>query len=176
MDILNLGADITAWFSLEALFSTIAPIITSLMMALRLRRVGLRNLLIFAVCKVGSSYFFLKWLGYPGLVVSSALGYTLLISLNICALTKQYHVQWVYTLRKLAFIVLGLGGMAAIATLFNLFGINGYGGSWVTNFTELAVVGLCSVLVYFGITYCFQLPQLLLHIDLTTMISKRKRG
>lgn len=176
MDILNLGADITAWFSLEALFSTIAPIITSLMMALRLRRVGLRNLLIFAVCKVGSSYFFLKWLGYPGLVVSSALGYTLLISLNIYALTKQYHVQWVYTLRKLAFIVLGLGGMAAIATLFNLFGINGYGGSWVTNFTELAVVGLCSVLVYFGITYCFQLPQLLLHIDLITMISKRKRG
>jgi hypothetical protein len=42
-------------------------------------------------------------------------------------------------------------------------------------FIKMGISGLLSVGVYFGVTYCFGLPQLLLNIDLKKLVAKIKR-
>ena len=42
-------------------------------------------------------------------------------------------------------------------------------------FIKMCVAGLVSVMVYFGVTYVFGLPQILLNLDINKIIAKIKR-
>lgn len=172
---LSLIVEIVSWFSIEAFFCTITPVITSIMMAAKLRRIALRNLLIMTIIKVGTSYFFLSNLGYVGLIASTLIAYTVYLSMNIYTLSKSYHVEWKYTFHKLLIIIIGLVGLYGVAMLCNAIGLKGYDVSRFVGIIQLGIAGGCSVLMYVAITYFFQVPQAIFHIDLQTITKKFKR-
>lgn len=174
--LLDLSADITSWFAIEAFACTIAPVFTSLLMAAKMQRIALRNLTIMAILKVGSSYFFLAWLGYPGLIASTVLSYGVYVSMNIYSLTRVYHVHWKYTVHKIFIILLGTIGLYLTATLCNMVGLKGYDAGRIMGLVQLGINGILAMSVYFGITYIFQIPQTILHIDFKKIFKKLKRG
>lgn len=158
---LALCAEILSWFSIEAFFNTIGPVFTTLLMAVGLRRIVLRNLVIMAAVKLSTSYFLLAWLGYSGVVISTILSMGIFIILNGYILTKRYHIKWAYTFNKLLIIILGLAVIYFIAVSFANFGWNGYESGRMMNLVQLAVSGLTAIGAYFAITYAFQIPQTL---------------
>lgn len=175
-DVLDMSAEITSWFAIEAFLSTLAPVFTSLMMAARLQRVAIRNLFFMAIIKVGSSYFFLAWLGYPGLIASTFIAYVPYIAMNAYTLSKIYHVQWKYTLHKICIILMGLAGIYLTWFILDFIGLKGYGAGRMMSLLQVAVNGTLALCVYFAITYIFQIPQTILKFDLKKLMRRKKRG
>lgn len=170
---LALCAQILSWFSIEAFFNTIGPVFTTLLMAVGLRRVVIRNLFIMAGLKLGTSYFLLAAFGYPGIVASTVLSMGIFVVLNAYVLTVRYHVSWRYTYHKILVILLGLCVIYGVAQLFAFIGWNGYESGRFMNLIQLSVGGICAVGAYFAFTYVFQLPQTILHFDLGKIVKRK---
>lgn len=173
---LELCAEVLSWYSLEAFLSTIGPIFTSLMMAVGLRRLNIRNLTIMVFIKLSTTFFLIKWLGYPGSVISSLFTMGLYITMNAYALSENFKVHWVYTIRKILFIILGLLGMCVVSFLFSSIGFNQAEVGKMMALVQLGISGIVAVSVYVGITAFFQVPQTLFHFNFSMIMKKFKRG
>ena len=172
---LELLADILSWFSIEAFLNTIGPIFTALLMAVGLRRLNIRNLAIMMVVKFSVAYPLLKYFGYQGVVMSSILAMGIFIILDIYALTSRYKIRWKNTLHKLLVILLAMAALFAVARGCDLIGLKGYGSGRMLSLLQLAVNGSLAMLVYFGITYFFSIPQTILHLDLSRLLKRGRR-
>lgn len=171
------AANILAWFSLVAFMNTVSPVVTNLLNACGLKKKAISNIFVQVVIKFVLSYFALKLFGYVGLVFTTLISMIVSIGLGIKALTKKYHLKWKNTIRRIIVIMLGCLGMAICVKLFELIGFNtNYEISRFAALIQLMISGLVSVIVYFGITYLFGLPQTLLHIDFNKILKKFKRG
>lgn len=177
-DIRNLDqcAQILSWFSIEAFLNTIGPIFTALLMSVGLRRLNIRNLFIMMVTKFAVAYPLLSIFGYKGIVYSSILAMGLFIILDAHALSSRFHINWKYTFHKVLIILLGMAAVYAVAQVCSLIGLKGYGSGRIMSLLQLAVSGTLSMLAYFAITYVFQIPQTILHLDLSKITRKFKRG
>ena len=164
-----------SWFSIEAFLNTIGPIFTALLMAVGLRRLNIRNLAIMMVVKFSVAYPLLKYFGYQGVVMSSILAMGIFITLDIYALTSRYKIRWKYTLHKLLVILLAMAALFAVARGCDLIGLKGYGSGRMLSLLQLAVNGSLAMLVYFGITYFFSIPQTILHLDLSRLLKRGRR-
>lgn len=173
---LEICADVLRWFSIEAFVSTIGPIFTSLLLAVGLRRLNLRNQVLMVGLKFLLTYPMLLWLGYQGMVLSSLLTSSLYIYLQAAALTRRYHIQWKSTFRKLLIIVLGMGIIFAVALLCDMAGLKGYGGGRVIGGIQLALSGGISIIAYVAFTSIFGIPQSLFHFDMKAWIRRVKRS
>lgn len=162
---LELCADVLRWFSVDAFLGTIAPIFTTLLMAVEMRKKNLRNLAINAGIKLMITYPMLAWFGYPGMIMASIISMGTLILLSAHALSKQFELKWIYTLRKLLVILIGIAGLYGCSMLLSSMGLVGYGNGRLIGICQLGINGLISLTMYFGITYFFGLPQNLLHLD-----------
>lgn len=173
---LELCAKVLQWFSIEAFVSTLGPIFTSLMMAVGLRKLNLRNQIIMVVLKFLFTYPMLMWFGFQGLVLSSFIASSIYIYLQGAALTKRYHVAWQLTFRKLLIIVLGMIVLYAVAMICGMVGLKGYGSGKLVSLLQLSIAGFLSVFAYASITYYFGIPQALFHIDLKKLVNRGKRS
>lgn len=173
--LLDLYSEIVSWFAIEAFFCTITPVITSIMMAAKHQRIALRNLLIMTIIKVGSSYFFLANFGYIGLIMSTFIAYSVYIAMNLYTLSKNYKMRWKYTFHKLLIMVFGLVGLYVVAIACEYIGLKGYGVGRMLGLVQLGIAGGLSVVAYVAITYIFQVPQTIFHINLHTITKKFKR-
>lgn len=174
-DNLELCSQILSWFSIEAFFNTIAPVFTSILLVVGLRRAIIRNLILMAILKLGTSYFLLAQFGYPGIVFSTILAMGTLTLLNMYELTKHYQVSWRYTMNKLMLICVGLAAIFLVAQLCSLIGLKGYTAGRFMNMIQLGISGLLAMSAYFAVTYAFQIPQTILHLDLSKIVGKLKR-
>lgn len=172
---IELNGEILQWFALEAFMSTIGPIFNALMMACQMQKLNIRNLGVYALIKLISTYPLIVWLGYPGMVLSSFISLGTCILLDIYALTKRFHIKWSYTIRKILFMCIGLIGIWAVSYFFEKTGFKGYGNGRIIGLLQLAVSGSVAVAAYCAITYFFQLPQMIFHIDVSRIIKKVKR-
>lgn len=173
---LEICAQVLQWFSIEAFVCTIGPVFTSLLMAVGLRRLNLRNQIISVTLKFLLTYPMLVWLGFQGIVLSSLFASAFYIFLQAAALTKRYHINWQNTFRRLMIILLGMLLLYAVAMLCDRIGLKGYGEGRVLGGLQLAVSGSLSMLAYFAFTYFFGIPQSLLHIDIKRMIKKVRKS
>lgn len=172
---LDTCAQILKWFSIEALISTINPVVTALMMAVGQRRLCIRFQVVMVAVKFALSYPMLKYFGYSGLVLSTMVAMGGYMIAGMYSLARQYHVNWKYTLHKLLIIILGCAGMFLMAWLCELVGLKGYGMGRLMGVVQLGISGLLAMAVYLALTGIFQLPQTLFHIDVSKLLA-RKRG
>lgn len=170
---LDLCAHVLMWFSVEAFISTMGPIFNALMMAVELRKLNIRNLALTVILKFIITYPMLKHLGYPGLVLSSVISNGLFFLLDGYALTKRFRIQWKYTLHRLTVMCGGLLVIWGIAVICNLIGLRGYGAGRMISMLQLGISGVSALIAYFGFTYVFGLPQVILHLDLSRLRKRR---
>lgn len=167
---------ILQWFSIEALLSTFCPVLSTIMMAVGMRKLCIRFQVIMVSIKFILVFPLLKWIGYSGTVVASLVAVGVFIVLGMSMLEKKFKVNWKYTFHKFLVILLGCVGLFLVAWLCDLIGLKGYGAGRLLGCLQLGISGLLAMGVYVAITGIFQLPQTLFHIDLNKIGRKLKRG
>ena len=173
---LEVCADILKWFSIEALFSTINPVVTALMMAVGQRKLCIRFQVIMVTIKFALSYPMLYYFGYPGVVLSSMAAMGFYLIMGMYSLAHQYQVNWKYTFHKFMIIVLGCTFMFLLAWVCELIGLKGYGQGRLIGIVQLGISGIIAVGGYVALTGIFQLPQTLFHINMKNIVGKIRRG
>lgn len=174
---LELGGVLLKWHTIDALFGTLTPIFTSLLMAVGLRKQNFINLIIGAVVKMIFEIPCIHFFGMQGASISNLFSMLSIILLDAYFLKRNYKVQWKYTIRKMLLMMLGVVGMAILCLLFNFVGFNAVGHGRLLCVVILGIQGILTVGVYLAITAFLQLPQTIFKLDINKMIRKlMKRG
>lgn len=165
---------ILKWFALEGLSATICPIFSSLVMSVGQRKKIIFTTMIFAVIKIVTNRWLISMIGVGGMVLSSFIAYAIFAGLNIIIIQRNYKVKWRYTLRKIIFMLIGIGGFYLISLVFNFFGMIDYTGNRIISLIYLGIMGIICCLAYFGITAYCHIPQSIFGFDLSTISEKIK--
>ena len=160
-----LGGQVLRWASISALFGTVSPIITALAMATRLRKQNLTFMLIGFIVKLVTFFPLIRWFGYPGAVISSALCSGVIMGLNMYAIYKNYHVDYKPTLQRLSKMAIGLVGMVIVFRVLNLLGLKVVDQKRIVALFELAFYGVFGLLAYVAVTSYFHVPEEIFHIQ-----------
>lgn len=169
---LELDTFVLRWFALEALCATVCPIFSSIVTAVGYRKKIVINTVIFAIIKLAVNRIFIRFLGVPGMILSSFLAYTIFTVLNVVTIQKHYQIQWKYTFRKIIFMGLGILGFYLLSLPFTMLGWVDYTGSRVISLLYLGVMGIACCLAYFGITAFCNIPQSIFHFSLKDIFNK----
>ncbi len=172
---LELCSQVLAWYSIEALIGTIAPIFTILMMSADLRKQNIQNQVIGVTLKVILTYPLIAWLGFPGAVLSTLFSMGVFVLLDVYAIWKHHQIPWRYTLRKMIFILMGVFTIALVAFGMRQLGFNGVEVGRIQAMIELGISGLLAIIAYIAVTSYFQLPQMIFHIDFANILERVKR-
>ncbi|WP_276768828.1 polysaccharide biosynthesis C-terminal domain-containing protein, partial [Dielma fastidiosa] len=172
---LELGGVLLKWHTIDALFGTLTPIFTSLLMAVGLRKQNFINLIIGAAVKLVFEIPCIHFFGMQGASISNLLSMLTIILLDAYFLKRNYKVQWKYTIRKMVLMMLGVAGMALLCLVFNFIGFNAVGHGRLLCVLILGIQGLLSVGAYLAITAFLQLPQTIFKIDINKMMKRLVR-
>lgn len=165
---------ILKWFALEGLSATICPIFSSLVMSVGQRKKIIFTTMIFAVIKIVTNRWLISRIIVGGMVLSSFIAYAIFAGLNIIIIQRNYKVKWRYTLRKILFMLIGIGGFYLVSLIFNFFGMIDYTGNRIISLIYLGIMGIICCLAYFGITAYCHIPQSIFGFDLSAISEKIK--
>lgn len=173
---LDYQAYLLQWRAIDSLLGTLTPILTALLMATRLRKENLRNLVAGSIVKlivvVPCVYLF----GMIGSTISNLISYGVIIALDILCLTKKFKMKWKKSSRRILVMMLCCVGMGLVVLILNLFFGDVVAKGRVMTFIYLAVQGICVMIFYLFATSIFQLPQNLLGLDLMKIMEKMKHA
>lgn len=167
---------ILKWYSIEAFFSTIAPIFTSTVMAVGLRKLQIKISTLNTLFKLAITYPMICFFGFEGIVISSAICMILYIGADYFILKNSFHVDWKYTWRKLFLIICSLIPMILVFLLLNSIGLKAYDQTRLIGLVELGISGLLAIIAYFMTSYFFHLPQSILHVNINSLLNKFKKN
>lgn len=171
---LDLDTFVLKWYALEALCATACPIFSSIVMAIGFRKKIIINTVVFALIKLISNRLLISLWGVGGMIMSSFIAYTIFTILNVIVIQKYYNVNWKYTFRKIIFMFIGILSIYLVSLPFTMIGWIDYIDSRVISLLLLSLMGLVSIFTYLGITYFFQIPQSIFHVDLQSLKDKVK--
>ncbi|MBQ9987012.1 MAG: oligosaccharide flippase family protein, partial [Erysipelotrichales bacterium] len=117
-----LGGEILAWYSLDGFASTIAPVLTSLTMALNLRRKNMKNVAIGILMKVITVVPLIYAFGYVGALLSSVLGSLAGAFLNFKAISEYIEISYHKILKITSKIFLCLLATQIVFSLGQIIG------------------------------------------------------
>jgi O-antigen/teichoic acid export membrane protein len=170
-DDLSMAASVTRWIAIEGFLGALAPVITNMMMALRLRKSVIRKLIIYTLIKGLSFVPLVMGFGFAGAVLSSLFGAIYLISSCLLEMKREYAIS----LKRMAqnaigtiFCTLCLG---IVCFALSHMGLGVYSSKMVT-FLAMAANGLISVLVFAGVSLLLNIPQALFHFNLDDLVQK----
>lgn len=162
-DFAKLGGQILAWYSLDGLASTIAPVVTSLTMALNLRRKNMRNVGVGVIVKLITVVPFIYVFGYVGALLSSVLGTMTGVLLNFNAITKYINVSYKRIMMIVSKIFLCLLITQIAFALLQFVGLKVTDQNRFVALIELGVVGIGGAIAYFATSFYLGIPQTILH-------------
>ncbi len=166
---LDLSAYAVQWMALEGFLSTIAPLVTNLMVSLELRKHVIRTLTIGVIIKGVLIVPFVYVLGVSGAVLSSLVGTGYILFVNLKKIKDSYDISYRKTFVICIKIVLGTLALWICSILLNKLGLYGVDNSKLICLIKMCVNGLLSVLVYIAVTFALNVPQNIFHF-------KTKRG
>lgn len=160
---LDLSASSVRWIALEGLFGTITPVISSMMMACRMRKKLLVQMLISAVVKGVLMVPMVMWWGVAGAVLSTVISYSWIIGYSLYMMSMQYSVSFHSTLKTLIQTVICLAVMAAAAWLLTRIGLGSASHGKLICLLGMIVNGLISSVFFAVCAVYFGIPQRLFH-------------
>ncbi|MFI3284951.1 MAG: oligosaccharide flippase family protein, partial [Erysipelotrichaceae bacterium] len=105
---LDLGSNVLMWSSSLAFLGTLAPVCSSLMMNLRMRKKVIFFLLLNFVVKLVTFFPLIALIGYPGAIVSSIISSLVNISLALYTMGKMYHINYIKLMARILIMICGL--------------------------------------------------------------------
>lgn len=171
-DDLSTSTMVLQWLTIEAILGTIAPVVSSLMMALKLQGKVLQRLVINAIIKGVLMVPLTVLMGFGGAVIASLIADGYLILSNLRQIKIHYRVSFTKVLHVTARILVGLIGLWACSMILTLIGLNGASGSTLVAFIKMCCNGLISVIVYLVITVFLKVPEDVFYVR----IGRPKKG
>ena len=163
---LELCTFVVQWMALEGFLSTLAPLVTNLMVSLELRKNVLKNLTIGVLIKGVLLIPFVWIMGIAGAVISSFIGTGYIIYKNLKEIQDVYKISYRKTLIIVVRILIGLLALWITSILLSKIGLYGVEGSKLSCLFKMCLNGLLSVIVYVVVTLYLKVPQSIFHFQL----------
>ncbi|MBR3227535.1 MAG: oligosaccharide flippase family protein [Erysipelotrichaceae bacterium] len=164
---LDLGTELFRVSNLITFTDTIAPILSSIMITLRLRREAVLTLLSSIALKLLTFFPLVKAFGAHGMTYSSALSSLLVIVSYLLILKKKFRIRFVKTIRRTLFILLAsLLSVLPVAGLISLIPF-----AYTSRILDILRMGFCGImmlLLYYIISAKLSLPQVIFGIKKVT--------
>ncbi len=172
IEVLDYSNYLMKYRSFDALFGTIVPLFTSLLIACRLRKESLIALGTGLILKFVMLVPCTKIFGMTGATFSNFFYYFAIIALDVYFLNIRFKINWKFTLRRLLVMLIGvLGSSITYCILYLILGDLTLFGR-IGMIPLVAIEGIIVLIVYAGITSVFGLPQKIFKINLNDI--KRK--
>ena len=159
---LELCTFVVQWMALEGFLSTLAPLVTNLMVSLELRK----NLAIGVLIKGVLLIPFVWIMGIAGAVISSFIGTGYIIYKNLKEIQDVYNISYRKTSIIVVRILIGLFALWITSILLSKVGLYGVEGSKLSCLFKMCLNGLLSVIVYVVVTLYLKVPQSIFHFQL----------
>lgn len=169
-----LGGEVLSYAAFGGVFLALSPVITMIMLTVRLRRQVIVVLTLGFVVKVVTMFPLIYWIGYSGAIISTYLSSAFIIGANLFLLARLYQLKYVALSRK--FLLMGVGALGVGIVYFGstLIGIDYLNVSRLITLVYLGIFGGISMIVYALITWFFQLPQTIFKINSLKDIRRRR--
>ena len=160
---LEVGARLLAVYSLVTFTDTIAPILSSIMITLRLKKEATIALIISCFIKLATFFIFVKQFGSIGMTLSTALSTFFVIVAYMLILKKCFGTKFTMTLKKVFLTIVSTLVMVIPVKVIHMLLDVSYTSRIVDIVVMLGCGGLMLIIYYFVSSY-FNLPQQILHI------------
>ena len=171
---LELGSLIFKVSNIQTFLGTLAPILSSVMLSLNLRKSTIFAMIISLIVKLVSFFPLVKYFGIYGVIYSGALYYGLQSILYIVKLYKLYKFN-IKNLFVKHFAILVISIISLIPSLIIYYLIDYQCISRIIDIGYLGILGLLFAIIYYLITTTLQLPQKIFeieNIDIKSIINK----
>ena len=155
-----------------ALLSTFNPVVSALMMTLRLRKVIIFNLLIGFLISLVTIYPFILWFGFPGSILSSVVSALYVMIMNLYRIHQNTAFSFRTMMKRLMVIGLGIASMQVVFMLLRLMGLNVIQPNRLLSLLYLGIYGVLGILAYIAMTGLFALPQILFNTNFEKLKAK----
>lgn len=156
---LDYGEICLSYAALLALVTTLTPICSSTMMTVRLRKESIVYLGVGFLVKCVTFYPLIKYIGYTGAILSSVLCSMTIIYLDLAKIKNRYGVVFGNTWKRFFKMLIACLCMNAVFAIFRIAGFRITEASRILALGELAVYGICGILVYLYVSSLMKLPQ-----------------
>lgn len=171
---LELGASLFRASNALGFTETVLPILSSIMITLRLKKESILTLLGGTVVKTVSFFIFVKHFHAYGMVMSTCLASIISISIYIVTLKAKFDIRFVKTLRRMLFIVAASLAMVLPAVLLHSFIPFNY-DSRLIDIAIMIVLGLLMLIIYYFVSVWLSLPQTIFNIKKPSITKLIKR-
>ncbi len=173
-DNLDMGQEIFLISCITTFTDTIAPIISSMCITLRLRGLTILTLAISTIIKFSTFFISIDIFGYNGMTVSTAIASLFAIVINLYVIKRSYHVNYGRVLKRMALMVIA-AAISCLPILLDVSGILSFNyDSRVLCIVILGLCGIISLVIYIAMTFGLGLPQALWHKDLKDYLEEIK--
>ncbi len=163
---LDLCTYVVQWMAIEGFLSTIAPLVTNLMVSLELRKHVIKALTIGVIIKGVSIIPFVWLFGVAGAVLSSLIGTGYILLTNLKVIKDTYSISFKKTYSICVRIFMGIFALWICSILLSKLGLYGVSGSKIVCLFKMCLNGLISMIVYVGVTFALKVPQSIFHFKI----------
>lgn len=173
---LTLGANLFRASNVMALTETILPILSSIMITLRLKKESVFTLLGGTIIKFSTFFICVKLFKIYGLVVSTCIASCVSISVYLYMLSKKFDINFEKTIKRFV-IILAVSLVMIIPTVVIRYFIPFDFTSRLIDIAIMGCLGVIMLVTYYLITVKLRLPQIIFGINdpsVKNLISKFK--
>lgn len=174
---LELGTKILIQSNLQTLLATICPILSSIMVTLKLRQSTINALYVAIVLKLLSFFPLVKYFGVYGMIYSGCIYYGVQIIIYLIQLMKNFDVEIFTSIRRfINIIICSLIALLPALVIYEIIPFNYE--SRLLDIIYMGFIGIIIVIFYYGTSFAFELPQEIFNIkdfDPIKLIKKFKK-
>lgn len=163
---LDLCTYVVQWMALEGFLSTIAPLVTNLMVSLELRKHVIKTLAIGVLIKGILIVPFVWLFGVAGAVLSSLIGTGYILFTNLKEIKQNYNISYHKTYVICVRILIGVLALWICSMILSKLGLYGISGSKIACLIKMCLNGMISMAVYIGVTFALKVPQSIFHFKI----------
>ena len=161
---LDLGTSLFAVSNIQIFLGTIAPIFSSIMMSLKLRKDAILTLIIAFLFKLVAFFPLVRHFGAYGMIYSSGIYYLVEILLYFYYLRLSFGINVRSAFRRL--IRITLASLAAVIPVFVIRGLIPFNfDSRLTDIVIMGGLGIVMLLNYYYVSVAMKLPQQIYDIE-----------
>lgn len=171
---LEVGAKLFRWYCLVTFTDTIAPIFSSIMITLRLKKEATLALLASCFVKLVTFFILVRIYGANGMTFSTAISSLFVIIAYMFILKKCFGTKFTLTLRKFLFIIIASLLMIAPVKFVHIL----IGFEYTSRIVDIVILSICGIfmlLIYYEASVFFNLPQQIFNIKTPSVKAILKR-